>query len=291
MSMTSALPSAGNKLFAIAQHQRGQLVRYDRQVGQFMPFLEGISATDVDISRDGQWVVYVSFPEGTLWRSRIDGSQQLQLTLPPTQVLLPRWSPDGKRIAFVGDDHIYLVPRDGGVPEPAGTGTPLEGEPTWSPDGRFLAFAPWYWLDGKSGISTLDLKTGIVKALPGSDGLFSPRYSPDGKYLAALTTAASTLVLIDLKAGTKRKFCDDVAYPNWSRDGRYINFDKPYQEDTGLYRVRIRDGNIERMATLEPRSLSWAIVGKWTALAADDSPLVLRDTSLDEIYALDWDAR
>jgi Tol biopolymer transport system component/DNA-binding winged helix-turn-helix (wHTH) protein len=291
MSMTSALPSADNKLFAIAQHQRGQLVRYDRQAGQFLPFLKGISATDVDISKDGQWVVYVSFPDGALWRSRIDGSQQLQLTLPPMQVALPRWSPDGNRIAFVGDDHIYLVPRDGGAPESAGRSTPLKGEPTWSPDGRFLAFAPWFWLDGKSGISILDLKTGTVKAMPGSEGLFSPRYSPDGKYLAALTTEASTLVLIDLKTGAFQKLCDDVAYPNWSRDGYYINFDKPYQENTGLYRVHISDGKVEKVASLEPSFLSWAIVGKWTALASDDSPLVLRDTSVDEIYALDWDTQ
>ena len=305
MSMTSPLPRAdGKRLFAMAQHQRGQLVRYDRQVGQFVPFLEGISATDVDISRDGRWVAYVSYPEGTLWRSRIDGSQQLQLTLPPMQVILPRWSPDGNRIAFVGDDHIYLVPREGGTPEPAGAGAPLEGEPTWSPDGNSLAFAPWFWLNGKSGISILDLKTGAVKALPGSDGLYSPRYSPDGHYIAALTTDAATLVLINLETGAQQKLCDGVAFPNWSRDGRHIYFDEPYKrdtayyriyfgepykEDTGLYRVRVSDGKIEKLTTLEPRLLSWAIIGKWTALAADDSPLVLRDTSVDEIYALDWD--
>jgi Tol biopolymer transport system component len=146
-------------------------------------------------------------------------------------------------------------------------------------------------VDGKSGISLLDLKTGTVKALSGAEGLYSPRYSPDGHYIAALTIGDSRLVLVDLKGGIKQKFCEGVAYPNWSRDGRYINFDKPYQEDPGLYRVRINDGKIEKVATLESRFLSWAIVGKWNGLAADDSPLVLRDTSVDEIYALDWDTQ
>jgi hypothetical protein len=40
---------------------------------------------------------------------------------------------------------------------------------------------------------------------------------------------------------------------------------------------------------LDLRVLSWASAGKWTGLASDDSPLVLRDTSVEEIYALDWE--
>jgi len=45
-------------------------------------------------------LAYVSYPDGALWRSRVDGSEPRQLTYAPLVVSLPRWSPDGKRIAF-----------------------------------------------------------------------------------------------------------------------------------------------------------------------------------------------
>ena len=65
-----------------------------------MPFLGGISAEFLDFSKDGQWVAYVSYPEGTLWRSKADGSERLQLTFGPDSAIMPRWSPDGKAIIF-----------------------------------------------------------------------------------------------------------------------------------------------------------------------------------------------
>src|SRR5882724_12147643 len=46
---------------------RGELARYDTKSAEFVPFLSGISADSVSFSKDGQWVAYVSFPEGTLW--------------------------------------------------------------------------------------------------------------------------------------------------------------------------------------------------------------------------------
>ena len=79
---------------------RGELIRYDAQRRGFVPFLSGISASDLRFSRDGEWVAYVSYPEGTLWRSRVDGSDRLQLTSPPVIAALPHWSPDGTQIAF-----------------------------------------------------------------------------------------------------------------------------------------------------------------------------------------------
>jgi Tol biopolymer transport system component len=101
MSIGFVTPSPdGKKLFADAYQPRPQLIRYDNNSHQFVPFLSGISAAEVDFSRDGKWVTYVTYPGATLWRSRVDGSDRLQLTDTPVVAFLPRWSPDGTQIAF-----------------------------------------------------------------------------------------------------------------------------------------------------------------------------------------------
>jgi Tol biopolymer transport system component/DNA-binding winged helix-turn-helix (wHTH) protein len=296
MSMVAPLPSTdGKRIFVVAKQPRGQLVRYDGNSLQFVPFLSGISADGVDFSKDGQWVTYAAFPEGTLWRSRADGSERLQLTLPPMKVALPRWSPDGKRIAFLGEVagrpvKLYIVSAEGGATSQAMPGERNEGEASWSPDGKSLAFAPLFWLEGSTAIRFLDMKTGQVTALPGSEGLFSARWSPDGRHIAALRANSQTLVLLDVQTQKWEELAKIAAYPNWSRDGSYIYFGDPYTNEAALYRVRISDRKVEQLATLNSRILTWASAGKWTGLAPDDSPLVLRDTSVEEIYALDWEA-
>ena len=103
MSFFSPLPSKdGKKLFVVGALARGELTRYDTKSAEFLPFLSGISADSVSFSKDGQWVAYVSFPEGTLWKSKSDGSQRIQLSYPPLIAVLPSWSPDGKQLVFYG---------------------------------------------------------------------------------------------------------------------------------------------------------------------------------------------
>ena len=103
----------GKKLFAQGLQDRGELIRYDAQHRAFVPFLSGIWATDLRFSRDGQWVAYVSYPEGTLWRSRVDGSDRLQLTNPPVSTALPRWSPDGTQRSASFPLHVALMRVEG----------------------------------------------------------------------------------------------------------------------------------------------------------------------------------
>ena len=103
MSLTKPLPSKdGRRRFALGTELRGELVRYDSKSDQFVPDLNAISATAVVFTRDGEWVTYLIYPGGLLFRSRSDGSQRLQLTFVPMEVTAPRWSPHGQQIVFMG---------------------------------------------------------------------------------------------------------------------------------------------------------------------------------------------
>ena len=135
----------------------------------------------------------------------------------------------------------------------------------------------------------IDLKTHQVSTLPGSDGLFSPRWSPDGRYIAALPSSnPDRLLLLDRTTEKWKELCKTfIGYPSWSRDSKYAYFDSP-QGDPGFYRVRISDSKLEKIVTLKNLRLTGTFT--WTGLAADDSPLVLRDVGTQEIYALDWEA-
>src|SRR5260370_38402980 len=93
--------SAPNQAFVVGSIPRAELVKYDPQTAELVPYLSGISAEGVETSRDGHWLAYTLFPEGALWRSNISGTERVQLTFPPMRAFLPRWSPDGKQIAFM----------------------------------------------------------------------------------------------------------------------------------------------------------------------------------------------
>jgi len=290
----------GKRLFVIGEQRRGELVIFESKSGQFVPYLGGISAQGVDVSKDDQWIAYVSYPEGVLWRSRVDGSQRLQLTSLPMQANLPRWSPNGKRIAFSAaipgePDRIYAVAADGGRPVQLTAGSHFETDPNWSPDQNSLVFGGEPWFEGgargSAVIQMLDLKTRQVSTLSGSEGLYSPHWSPDGRYVLAMSLVSMKLMLFDFSTHTWAELASGPgAYPNWSRDGSYIYFINPYIAEPAVFRVRISDRKLELVTSLSRQRLGWSIAGKWMGLAENDSPLVLRDAGSEEIYALDWEA-
>jgi eukaryotic-like serine/threonine-protein kinase len=287
------LPSADAKrLFVIGSQPRGELSRLDSKTQQFGPYLSGSSIEGLDFSRDGEWVTYVTFPEGTLWRSKVNGSEQAQLTFPPMQVFLPRWSPDGKRIAFAGTipgklESIYLVPAEGGQTVQVVKDQNNELDVGWSPDGNQLVFGlATPFGSTVPAVYLLNLKTHERTTLPGSEGLFSPRWSPDGRYIAAITIDNASLRLYDLAAHKWVELAQfHIGYPSWSRDSKYIYFDSA-GDSPAFYRVRVSDRKLEQLVSLT--NIRRAGAYGWTGLALDDSPLLLRDVGREEIYALDW---
>jgi serine/threonine protein kinase len=296
MNVGNPVPSRdGKKLFVQGWQPRGEVLRYDAKSKQLVPYLSGISAMGLDFSRDGEWAAYNDASDGTMWRSKVDGTQKLQLVFPPMLAYLPRWSPDGKRIAFFGHPpgepwQIYTVPSEGGSPELIFRSTINSADPSWSPDGKSLAFGENSLNNQGSAIYVLDLKTRTPTKLPGSDGLYSPRWSPAGRYLAAIPLDSLKLMLFDF---TTQKWTEltslFVAYPTWSRNGRYLYFDGILDNQESYFRVQISDGKLERIFSLKGFQAAGGAFGNWSGLAPDESPLVVRDASIQEIYALDWD--
>jgi Tol biopolymer transport system component len=294
----SGIGRDGKRLFVGEWTSRGELVRYDAKSHQFLPFLAGMDAEQVDFSRDGKWVAYVSNPDQTLWRSRVDGSQRMQLTS-AVSASLPRWSPDGKHVAYV-DQHsgafskIFVTSEQGGAPQEMLAEDQNQLDPSWSPDSKQLAFGRAPWLKARTGkidIRILDLYSKQVSTIPVSEDLFSPLWSPDGQHLAAVSSDSKKLLLFNFKTRKWTSWIDEpgaVAFPAWSADGRYIFFDNISSEDPGYRRVRLGQNRSELVVSLKNlhRGLA-AQRGPWSAIAPDDSPLFERDLSIGEIYSLE----
>ena len=281
-------------LFVDGLTSRGEVRKYEAKSKQFVPYLPGIAAEGLSFSRDGQKVAYVSVPDGRLWQSKTDGSEKVQLSLAPMRTAMPRWSPDAKKIAFMGGLpgkpwKIYVVSSDGSSLRQLTSGEANDGDPNWSPDGNMLVFGGEPDLEGgsqhsRTALQLLNLANGQVSTVPGSENLYSPRWSPDGRYLAAQSADSTKLLLYDFE---KRKWKDIVQvnadYFSWSHDGKYI-----YLTTAGAQlvfaRVRVPDEHhIESLASLKDVRLFNGTFGAWTGIAPDDSLLVLENTSTDEI--------
>ena len=141
----------GKHLIAWGRAPRGELLKWEPSRRRFEPYLGGLSAGYVDTSPDGDWIAYVTYPEQALWKSRPDGSERLRLTGPGWMAYLPRWSPDGRRLAFAAEHYeqpsfmsIFQVAASGGEPELLASGDQEKVEveqlwdPCWLPGGDLL---------------------------------------------------------------------------------------------------------------------------------------------------------
>jgi Tol biopolymer transport system component len=182
---------------------------------------------------------------------------------------------------------IYEVPAAGGVPRPSlPDDTGPQADPSWSPDGKSLIFAGAGG-GGPTTIRILNLNTHQIETVPGSDGLFSPRWSPDARYLVAMRGDSTGLSLFDVKT---RKWAilvpDIVAYPCWSHDGRYLYFQR-LGDKSDVVRMAVPNGKIEQVVSLKEFQQT-GIYGFWLGLTPDDSVLVPKDAGTQEIVSMGW---
>jgi Tol biopolymer transport system component len=296
MNSEAPLPSKdGTRVFFIGATRHSEVIRYDSKSGAFGPYLSGISGEGVSFSPGGR-IAYVSYPEGVLWVSNTDGNDRHELTFSPTEVGLPRWSPDGRQIAFSSREpgklwQISVISSTNDQPKQLTSGDTDYGDPSWSPDGNSLVFGEWASRilgSHANALHILDLGTRQVRDVPDSAELYSPRWSPDGRYLLAISADFQKLVLYDF---SQRKWEDLVtkpaSYPNWSHDGKCVYFNNAYDRALPVYRICLSDRKLQHVVDLSAAGrLAEGRFGWWTGLAPDDSILATRDIGIEEIYAL-----
>jgi WD40 repeat protein len=123
-------------------------------------------------------------------------------------------------------------------------------------------------------------------SVPGSEGLFSPRWSPSGRYIAALSADSDKLMLCDLQTGNWRQLAQGaLGNPEWSHDSAYLCAQNI--QGAATVRIRISTGAIEPVANLSGERIALVGLGAWYALTPDDSVVTIRDLSRQEIYALE----
>jgi Tol biopolymer transport system component len=277
----------GQQIFPLGFKERGELVRFDVGANQFVPFLSGISAFNPTFSRDGNWVAYTSYPDHTLWRSRSDGSERLQLTYPPMQVLYSFISPDGKQVVYGNrKGEIYVISMEGGPPQRV-----VEEGATanWSADGNVLVFA-----NARDAahpeLQFLDLRTGKHSDVPGSQGLSGGQWVSENTLVAAPTNNAK-LVIFDVRT---QKWSDLVpgklpgSVVNWahSPDYKYMYYTTGGAQPEAL-RIRLADNKVETITSLKDIRRALGPDGNsQISVAPDGSPIFTRDVGTQEIYAL-----
>lgn len=260
---------------------------------QFVSYLWGVSGELVDFSRDGNWVLYVTYPERSLWRSRIDGSDKEQLTLRPMEAWNSRWSPDGERILtfLTGDGArpgVSVIPAQGGKAQAASRGGG-EMQPSWSPDGTSIMYSDFPFFSehpAKVGVPIRHLDSGRVDTLPGSEGLFGPQWSPDWEHAAAMANG-QILMLYDFHSHKWSRLAEGWGLLRWSADSRWVYYLR-YGPSPAVLRVRVADRHVEEVASLRGIRLAGRLAGLDLSVTPQGDPIVTRDVGTQEVYSMDW---
>ena len=194
---------------------------------------------DAQISPDGKWVAYtVSSVDVTadksdtdVWMASWDGAQQLRLTSSPESENGPRWSPDGRYLAFLSGrpgktkgTQVWLLDRSGGE---AAQLTDVKGRLSsyeWSPDSKRLLLV----MADRDPNDTDDDKPATPPAAPKAPKpIVIDRYKFKQDVVGYLTQRPARIYLFDIatkKADALTAESIEAAAPSWSPDGRSIAF-------------------------------------------------------------------
>jgi WD40 repeat protein len=286
--LSSAPTRDGNGLFVLGRMDEGSMRSYDPRTGKLVPFLESLSMLEFVISPDRQWMAYTEYPSRYLWKSRLDGSEKMQLT--SAYAVMQQWSPDGKWLAYSDWDSIYLVSADGGTPQKLVSSGHGDVAPSWFPDGKSIAFNFFPAPDaGLPRIRVVDVASRQLSVMSKAEGYFVPSWSPDGRYLVAIAQNPSRMVLYSAATKTWKdlhSFDTPWGYWIWANDSKSLFFGMT-QGNNGIYRLTVPQGTWTKLTGLEgvndPHSLD-----AFMSLTSDGQPAIMSRTGVAQIYLSHW---
>jgi len=286
LNITDATPARDSKsLYVLGRVESGAMQVFDPRAGKLVPFLGGLPASELVVSPDRQWMAYSEYPSAHLWKSRLDGSEAVQLT--ETPAWMEQWSPDGKWIAYSDWSKIYRVSADGGAPEKLMGEGNNEVMPAWSPDGKSIVFNRFDGWNEPDGLYVVNLESRKVTPVPGGEKFYIPAQSPDGKYLVAM--AREPLRMVIYSAATKqwrtlRPFDAPEGFYAWSPDSRTVYFSQT-QTHAGMYRLSVPGGEWERLSDIPDTTV---YNEAFVSVTADGQPAIMSPAGAEQVYSLKW---
>jgi Tol biopolymer transport system component len=149
-------------------------------------------------------------------------------------------------------------------------------DPDWGPGGTSIIFGrlPDYAAEATApkDIRILDLATKKVTILPESTGMFSPRWSPNGRYIAAMTLDQHRLMVFDRDTEKWSTIAEGrIHNPVWSRDGKSLYFQALQEDEVPIVRVTIANRRLERICDRNVESTADSI--EFWGIAPDGGPI------------------
>jgi serine/threonine protein kinase/Tol biopolymer transport system component len=290
ISVLASAPSRDSRgLFALSRMDQGTMRAYDPKLKKLAPLLEDVSMLGFVISPDREWMAYTEYPSRNLWKSRLDGSEKLQLT--NSYAVMEQWSPDGKWLVYSDWKHLFLVSSEGGAPQklPPDGRTPIA--PTWSSDGKTIAFSYFPLPETSLKIEVIDLASRNISVMPRSEGYYYPSWSPDGKYLVAMAQNPARMALYSTATKTWKdlhSFPEGWNFWSWATDSKalYTTLFLGKASD-GVYRMTIPQGGWEKLCGVEGIN-SAAGTESFVSLTREGQPAVMSLTGAAQIYSLHW---
>ena len=224
---------------------------------------------------------------GDVWTANEDGSNVQRLTVHKARDVYPRFSPDGRWIAFSSDRNgnldVYLIPAAGGAVKQLTHHSSDDTVLNWMPDGTGVLFSANRAEDFAPKLYTVSTGGGMPQSV-GTDMGVQASFSPDGRRLAYNPrqqaywrkfyrgSAGSDVVVMDAAAKRFTPLTDFNGmdqWPMWGRDGNiYFVSDRDGNGLTNIYRINEGGGKAEKVTSYKSGDV------RWPAMSADGKTIV-----------------